>query len=180
MKTSSYKARTADVFPLDSLPDDVLALVVDYISCGADKKALRSMCRRLRVLVDATVSRISLHSHAYHDLDKVAALRPALRVLQLPGLPSAAGPALGRATFASLEELRVKKREIEPDAGMDLAASVARMSKLRLLDSRRTNLGDAGVQALAQVECPSLEQINLANNGLGLDAVNAIAEASSK
>ena len=175
------KALEDTSFPLASLPDDILAQVIDHLSSDADRMALRSVCRQLRALVDSKVSSLELFvddTLALNNLDQVAARWPALRVLHLSGLPSAAGPALGRATFASLEELWLKEREIAPDAVVDLSTAVAKMSKLRVLDLARTHL--AGVQALARVECPSLEDINLANNELGPDSVNEIAEASSK
>ena len=43
---------------------------------------------------------------------------------------------------------------------------------------RSANLGDAGVQVLAQVECPSLESFVVIRDGLGPDSIDAIANAS--
>ena len=169
MKTRS-KALEDDAFPLESLPDGILALVVDHLSGAADKKALRRVCRRLRALVDSKVSKIelpSLYVSTPSNLDEVAARWPALRVLHLPGLPSAAGPALARATCASLEELGFSYEKIAEDAVMALAVAMTRMPNLRALDCSCTHLSDAGVQALAQVKCPSLEAIDLRENDLG-------------
>ena len=63
---------------------------------------------------------------------------------------------------------------------MYLVAALKRMPNLRILDLNNTNLGDAGVQALAQVECPSLEQIDLANTELGPDAIEVFTFASTR
>ena len=43
---------------LESLPDNVLAVVVDHLPHGVDKKALRRVCRRLRGLMDCKVTRL--------------------------------------------------------------------------------------------------------------------------
>ena len=179
---TNRKAQEDSIFSLEALPDGVIALVVDHLPRGADdKKALRSVSRRLRGLVDSKILRlwIKYRNPTLNDLDTVAARWPALRVLRLWGLLSAAGPAVGRATFASLEELGIEGKKIAPDAVKELAAAMARMPRLRKLDLRSASLGDAGVQALAQVECPSLEDICLGGNGLGPDAVTAIANASA-
>ena len=132
MRTRS-KTSEDSIFPLASLPDSVLALVVDHLSRSADKKALRSVSRRLRGLVDSKVSGLWIfHPNTTpNNLDQVAAQWPALRALRLQGLPSAAGPALGRATFASLEELVFGERRIASYAVIDLARAMARMPKLR-------------------------------------------------
>ena len=182
MWTRSKARQKASLSYLESLPDGVLAHVVDHLFGSDDKKALRSVSRRLRGLVDSRVFSLLLSENdsALTELDAVAARWPALLVFHLSGLPSAAGPALGRAAFASLEELEFGEEEIAPDAIMDLAAAMARMPKLRELNLQRTKLGDGGVQALAQVECPSLEDIDLGENGLGPAAVTAIADASNK
>ena len=164
---------------LGSLPDDVIAQVIDHLPHTADKKVLRHVCRRLRGLVDCKVAKINFSDWTPSELDNLAARWPALRVVELQGLPSAAGPALSRATFASLEKLTLRGKKIAPGTILYLVAALKRMPNLRILDLNNTNLGDAGVQALAQVECPSLEEINLADNDLGPDAVNAIADAST-
>ena len=165
---------------LGSLPDDVIAQVIDHLPHTADKKVLRHVCRRLRGLVDCKVAKINFSDWTPSELDNLAARWPALRVVELQGLPSAAGPALSRATFASLEKLTLRGKKIAPGTILYLVAALKRMPNLRVLDLNNTNLGDAGMQALAQVECPSLEQIKLAWNGLGAGAVDAIANASMK
>ena len=120
-----------DAFPLGSLPEGILGLVVNHLSRAADKKALRSVCRRLRALVDSRVSRLKLSKDDAADLDEMAARWPAVRCLKLPFV---AGPALGRATFTSLEDLRFTwmncgPKRLAPDVIVVLAVAVAGMPK---------------------------------------------------
>ena len=166
---------TSKNITLESLPDSLLALVVDHLSGRTDKKALRAVSRRLRAFVDSKVSelRIGRYDITPNDLDNVAARWPALRVLHLgKGLPSAAAPGLARATFASLEELDLKfwkqaNYQIPSDAVIALAEAVARMPRLRVLNLTGIQIGDAGVQALAQLKCPSLEDLSLGKKNPG-------------
>ena len=157
-------------------------MVVEHLSGAADKKALRSVCRGLRAVVDSKVSKLelSIEDVTPNDLDRVAAQWPALRVLHLPELLPAAAPALGRATFASMEELQLSWTEKGLNNEMALAAAVARMPKLRVLNFFGIRPDDAGVQALVQVECPSLEEINLLDSSLDPGSIDAIAGALSK